>query len=90
MSAYHSERSTWLYLYWDTPGIHSLHNGECPSQWKGPGLSYHQLVAHLSHTRQVTVGISTNTYITSLTTAQSIQNTDRKNIMIQLGATRDS
>lgn len=55
----------------DTSRIQSLHNEEFPSQWKGLGLSYHQLVTHIPLTYNIG-NIFTNTIMTSLTIPQSI------------------
>lgn len=80
----------------DTSRIQSLHNEEFPSQWKGLGLSYHQLVTHIPLTYNIGniwSRLFTNTIMTSLTIPQSIltekkphQNTPGSN----LEATRDS
>lgn len=59
----------------DTSRIQSLHNEEFPSQWKGLGLSYHQLVTHIPLTYNIGniwSRLFTNTIMTSLTIPQSI------------------
>lgn len=93
MSAYHSERSTWLYLYWyseeGTSGIQSLHIEESPSHRKGPGLSYHQLVTHIPLTYNIGniwSRLFTYTIMTSLTIPRSILR-EKKTTIIHLGTT---